>query len=1014
MNMKYKTTISVLITTLMIASVFTNITVMVSAETVTIEVTCDVALDHCLMYRDSDYYTAHDASVAQYQDWLGDTQMQYGQQDLGASSPYWYIYRYFAYFDTSGIPSDANIINVDLWFRNCGHSTNGPDPILMTFYDSSGTYPHLNLEMDDFNIDLYEDTGAGGFPVPANGDYTWTWDDEGHSAITQGGWTKIMFTTQADLDRNINLDKAFGQMRSDDGSGTNPPPVLTITYETAGDTTPPTPNPSTWATEPYATGEHSISMTATTASDPSGVEYFFDETSGNSGGSDSGWQSSSSYTDTGLSAGTTYTYRVRTRDKSPNQNAGSWSSSKSATTDTEESDRWTVIAYLCGDGNLGWWVEGCLDWMASVTGADDDVNIVVLIDGSGNHDTEAWYIDRNSNLIDIPWNDEVNMGNPNSLVDFAEYCIDNFPADHYVIIPQDHGGSWLGCCWDDINSNDGLNMDDLRTAFEDISSHIGKKIDIVFFNDCLMNSVEIAYQLQPYVDYQAGSETISWTSTCDNEYATILQNMIDNPDITPQELSILFTDESQPGNNRGYRTQCISTIDLNRMTELITHVNNLAEDLSGKLNDPAEAHVNEIRTARDNCEYTEGPYSGNIERIIDLYDFAQNIQNQVSDDATDSIAQNIMDSLEDDVILRYNNTDATRDFCHGMSIYFPDRSNRYQSGYTNDNEFTSDTAWNVFLHDYFDTGLLPDDYFAWDAYIGAAGPSTGCGYGTSFTFGEQEDAIDGYDQFDVEHRDSSELELEMYSIMSNKECHVDIRNGPAESKIWNLRIEWQDSSSSITVTLTWNIDNVPNEYSYVRLYDGDTQINMHASDSSYELTLSPGETRDLQIVCSKNAPLIANAGGPYEVNKGDSVTIYGSATGGEQPYEYAWDLDNDGLFGEEDEPDEPTTAMFTYSWDETNTYTIRLRVKDSGGNEACDDATVKVNKNKKQIIISGPINKRQGKARIISIQKYYKALPAFMDTTINLQHSTPLQQFFERFLNRFPNLARLFQNLLLT
>jgi hypothetical protein len=84
---------------------------------------------------------------------------------------------------------------------------------------------------------------------------------------------------------------------------------------------------------PYGTSDTSISMTATTATDPSTpVEYFFDETSGGAGGSDSGWQTSSSYVDTGLTCGTTYTYRVQTRDVLVN--TGSWSTSLSATTTT--------------------------------------------------------------------------------------------------------------------------------------------------------------------------------------------------------------------------------------------------------------------------------------------------------------------------------------------------------------------------------------------------------------------------------------------------------------------------------------------------------------------------------------------------------------------------------------------------------------------------------------------------------------------------------------------------------
>jgi hypothetical protein len=91
------------------------------------------------------------------------------------------------------------------------------------------------------------------------------------------------------------------------------------------DTNPPTPDPMTWATVPYGYTATSIRMVATTASDQSGVEYYFEETSGNPGGSDSGWQDSETYTDTGLSPSTQYCYRVQARDKSDNENAGGWS-----------------------------------------------------------------------------------------------------------------------------------------------------------------------------------------------------------------------------------------------------------------------------------------------------------------------------------------------------------------------------------------------------------------------------------------------------------------------------------------------------------------------------------------------------------------------------------------------------------------------------------------------------------------------------------------------------------------
>jgi len=96
------------------------------------------------------------------------------------------------------------------------------------------------------------------------------------------------------------------------------------------DLDPPTPDPMTWAVVPAATGPYSITMTATTATDSSGVEYYFQCTAG--GGNDSGWQDSTTYEDTGLQPTTEYTYQVWARDKSPAQNATAWSGAASATT----------------------------------------------------------------------------------------------------------------------------------------------------------------------------------------------------------------------------------------------------------------------------------------------------------------------------------------------------------------------------------------------------------------------------------------------------------------------------------------------------------------------------------------------------------------------------------------------------------------------------------------------------------------------------------------------------------
>jgi hypothetical protein len=107
-----------------------------------------------------------------------------------------------------------------------------------------------------------------------------------------------------------------------------------ISETTLQDEVPPVPNPAEWAVggEPNAVpGQYKIAMTAKTATDISGVQYYFECTAG--GGHSSSWQDASTYTDIGLSANVIYTYRVKTRDKSSAQNQTAWSVQRSALID---------------------------------------------------------------------------------------------------------------------------------------------------------------------------------------------------------------------------------------------------------------------------------------------------------------------------------------------------------------------------------------------------------------------------------------------------------------------------------------------------------------------------------------------------------------------------------------------------------------------------------------------------------------------------------------------------------
>ncbi|MHC4620256.1 MAG: fibronectin type III domain-containing protein, partial [Planctomycetota bacterium] len=131
---------------------------------------------------------------------------------------------------------------------------------------------------------------------------------------------------------------------------------LVLGSTTGPDNDPPSPDPMTWATTPYGSSSTAITMVATTATDISGVEYYFECTAG--AGSDSGWQDNTIYVDTGLQPETSYTYRVMARDKSANQNPTGWSTEETGTTLASEPSKIAPTAITTTCSSVNYQLEG--------------------------------------------------------------------------------------------------------------------------------------------------------------------------------------------------------------------------------------------------------------------------------------------------------------------------------------------------------------------------------------------------------------------------------------------------------------------------------------------------------------------------------------------------------------------------------------------------------------------------------------------------------------------------------
>ena len=113
--------------------------------------------------------------------------------------------------------------------------------------------------------------------------------------------------------------------------------------------------------------------------------------------------------------------------------------------------------------------------------------------------------------------------------------------------------------------------------------------------------------------------------------------------------------------------------------------------------------------------------------------------------------------------------------------------------------------------------------------------------------------------------------------------------------------------------------------------------NQVSTSPAYQFMVT--EDRNLVAMFIPNSPPVPEAGGPYNVNEGSSVTV--DASGSSDPdgdaLTYAWDLDNDGTY------ENPGVTATITPLDGTANITVGLQVSDGNGGVSTDTATVNVN-----------------------------------------------------------------------
>lgn len=380
--------------------------------------------------------------------------------------------------------------------------------------------------------------------------------------------------------------------------------------------------------------------------------------------------------------------------------------------DETKAKEWTIMVFLNGDNNL----EGAgiddVNEMEAV-GSTDKINIICQFDrrngydsSNGNWtDTKIFKIEKDNdrrtiNSPVVKECGEVNMGDAAELVKFVKFCKANYPAKKYFLSIWNHGAAWYfndefsdvvkGISYDDSSSHAYMDTFELGKACAQIKTVLGKKLDIMDFDACLMAMPCIGFQMRPYVDFMVASEE---TEPGDGKpYDDYLAPLKKNPTMSPKNFAINVVKkyaDSYSGGSQGNGSTTQSATDLNKLTTLSSAVKAFSKDLIANM-----GNIAEIKSAfRATLSYA-------MSDCKDLGHFAKLIKNKGI--CTDT-ADQVLKALKEVVVLSktsgYSVNDST-----GLAIWMP-VAYKYKQTYKNLDWKVSE--WHKFLEAYYAATKAP-------------------------------------------------------------------------------------------------------------------------------------------------------------------------------------------------------------------------------------------------------------------------------------------------------------------
>jgi hypothetical protein len=381
---------------------------------------------------------------------------------------------------------------------------------------------------------------------------------------------------------------------------------------------------------------------------------------------------------------------------------------------------WTFMVYLDGDNNLEGAYINNFNYM-ELAADNANVNVVVQFDRTPNYDTSngnwtttrRYKVKHDTNMVNFAsytvgvdyWDlGELNMADPDTLIDFVQWAETSYPADHYCLTLSNHGGGWeptgggqlvpTGILWD-VTDGDYMSTAGLGDALNSATSGGTEKLDVLFLDACLEQMIEVGYEVKDYSQYLVTTEYVGWAPGPYDAYIASITSTT-----TASQLATTIVNEYHSALTGTIYAHTMSAVDLTPFG-LASVVDDFAQELTTGLS----TYQTEIENSRNDCQkFYDDSY-------IDLYHFAFLIDQNIADATIQSAAQAVMTAVDDAVIAEAHESGSGGEYyqlgnAHGISIYFPaSEDDYYYSDYNSDNlTFVADEGWDEFLDAFF-TGV---------------------------------------------------------------------------------------------------------------------------------------------------------------------------------------------------------------------------------------------------------------------------------------------------------------------